>query len=444
MLLRWARWVTDKYILLMLGLFPLFLAPMRHAYNVMTRTKFLFYAIATGLWLLAVIVLLVAGLIRGERCRAAVRPAHLAMAAFAVVGAVSAAVSEYGADCLMGAGRYDGYLVTAMYVSTFFGISLLGRPRRRYAWALGVSASLCCVVVILQLGGLDPLHLYPEGLNYYDKYEAMNSAFLGTLGNAGITQAFLCAAGPILTVYAVLSGPKADTFLLLPGALALLVILLCDVDAGVFALGGCVLLTLPAIMRTRRSTRIAAGISGGAAAAGVGALYFWPGSSGTVWELSQVLHGHLSDEFGSHRGQIWKECWRLFLEKPWLGGGPGTISRRLDIRWSRYIEALGRERTVAVDNAHNVYLGYLVNVGLLGALSYLAAAGCSLVTWYRRKGDAFFAALGAGFVCYMIQDFFGIGLCVSAPLLWVIWGLLESAPLEPAQPEDTEEKTETV
>ena len=26
----------------------------------------------------------------------------------------------------------------------------------------------------------------------------------------------------------------------------------------------------------------------------------------------------------------------------------------------------------------------------------------------------------------MIQDFFGIGLCLTAPMLWVIWGLLET------------------
>ena len=89
---------------------------------------------------------------------------------------------------------------------------------------------------------------------------------------------------------------------------------------------------------------------------------------------------------------------------------------------------LGRERVVTVGNTHNVYLGYLVNLGVFGAAAYAAAAVCSLVTWVRRRADgAIYPALGAAFVCYMIQDFFGIGLCLTAPMLFVVWGLLESA-----------------
>ena len=187
--------------------------------------------------------------------------------------------------------------------------------------------------------------------------------------------------------------------------------------------------------RRRRASRIAAGISGGLVLAGLGALYFWPGSSGTLWELSRVLHGELSDEFGSHRGQIWKQAWQRFLERPWLGSGPGTASERLDIRWSRWIEALGRERVVSVGNTHNVFLGHLLCEGILGGGAYLAAAACSLATWYRRRrAGALFPALGSAFLCYMIQDFFGIGLCLTTPMLWVVWGLLESVCEEAERP----------
>lgn len=427
MFLRYARWVTDKFILVMLGLFPLFVGFRAHAYTAITAAKFHFFVAAVCVWLAAVTVLLVIGLIRGERYQPAPRPAHLAMALFLFFGGLSAALSEYGSGCLMGADRYDGYLTTVLYGAVFFGVSMLARPRRRYAWALGVSAAVCCAIAVLQLGGLDPFRLYPEGLNYYDKYEAMNAPFLGTIGNAGLLAAYLCLASPLLTVFAVLSDRTADTFLLLPGALSLAVLCLCDVDAGLVALAGTALVTVPMVIRDRRASRIAAGVSGGLTLAGLVALYLWPGRSGTLYELSRVLHGELSDEFGSHRGQIWKQAWQLFLERPWLGSGPGTASERLDIRWSRYIEALGRERTVVVGNTHNVYLGHLVCTGLLGALSYIGAAVCSLVTWFRRRqSGALYPALGSAFLCYMIQDFFGIGLCLTTPMLWVAWGLLES------------------
>ena len=181
------------------------------------------------------------------------------------------------------------------------------------------------------------------------------------------------------------------------------------------------------MLRKKRSERIAAIVNGGAALTGLAGLYFWPGSSGTLWEMREVLHGRLSDEFGSRRGQIWKECWALFREKPWFGSGPGTISERITIRWSRYIEALGKDRTVHVDNAHNVFLGYLVNIGIFGALSYIAAFLCSMGTWLRRKyTGALYPALGSALLCCMIQEFFGLGLVITSPMLFVIWGLLES------------------
>ena len=429
MFLRSARWVTDKFILVMLGVFPLFCGVRIHAYEAITAAKFHFFTIATCVWLAAVVLLLVIGAIRRERFDFRARPAHLAMALFLLIGGVSAAFSEYDLQIvLFGADRHDGYLTTALYAAIFFGVSFLAVPRRRYAWALGISAAVCCGIAVLQLAGRDPFWLYPEGLNYYDKYEAMNAPFLGTIGNSGLLAAYLCLCAPLLTVFAVLSEKPADTFLLLPGALSLGVLCVCDVDAGLVALAGCAVVTIPMTIRSRRGSRIAAGISGGAVVCGLGALYFWPKQSGTLWEFSQVLHGRLSDEFGSHRGQIWKACWRLFLEKPWLGSGPGTAKERIDIRWTRYIEALGRDRIVVVGNTHNVYLGYLVCIGVFGVLAYLAAAACSLVTWLRRRTNgALYPALGGAFLCYMIQDFFGIGLCLTTPMLFTVWGLLESA-----------------
>lgn len=427
MFLRRARWVTDKYILVMLGLFPLFCGFRVHAYTAITEAKFYFFAAATAAWASAAVILLVIGAIRGERYHIDVRPAHIAMAVFLAVGAVSAAASEYGDVCLVGAERFDGYLTTLMYGVVFFGVSLLGRPAPRHAWALGVSASICCVIALLQLGGLDPFRLYPLGTSYYDKYEALNGAFLGTIGNTGLLSAYLCIAAPLLTIFAVLSERRWDSLLLLPGALSLGVLAVCDVDAGVVAALGCALVSVPIVIRRRRAARIAGCVSGGLALGGLAALYFWPGTSGTLWEMSRVLHGELSDTFGSRRGEIWKRCWQLFLEKPWLGGGPGTTGERINIRWSRYITALGRDRVVLVGNAHNVYLGYLVNTGVFGALSYIAAAVCSVATWVRRRSEgALFPALGAAFLCYMIQDFFGLGLSLTEPMLFVVWGLLES------------------
>lgn len=427
MFLRYARWVTDKYILAMLGLFPLYVGFRVHAYTAVTEAKMHFFAWATAAWLAAVVVLLIVGAVRGERYPVAVRPAHIGMAVFILLSAVSALVSEFGSVCLFGSDRYNGLLTTAGYAAVFFGVSLLAEPRPRYVWAIGASSAVCCVVALLQLLGLDPFRLYPEGMIYYDKFDRLNGAFLGTIGNTGVMAAFLCAAAPLTAVYGALSERRRDRFLLIPAALSAAVLLLCDVDAGVLALVGCALVTTPVVLRSRRARRVAAGVSGGLAVTGLAGLFFWPGTSGTLYEIGRVLHGELSDEFGSHRGQIWKQGWRLFLEKPWLGGGPGTAGERFDITWSRYIGSLEQERVVAVTNAHNVYLEYLMDMGVFALAGYLAAAVCSAVTWLRRREDALYAALGASMLCFMIQDFFALGLLLSEPFLFIVWGLLESA-----------------
>ena len=416
-----ARWVTDKFILVMLGVFPLFLG--FHGYSKVTDSKFWFFAIATGLWALTALVLLVCGLVKGERYKLDVRPAHLAIGAFLAVGGLSACLSPYGAVTLLGSNRHDGYLTTVLYCLIFFGVSQLGRPRRRYAWALGVSAFICCAIAILQLLGLDPFWFYPDGTNYYDKYIAYNGAFLGTIGNVGQLAAYLTLPMGFLPAYAALSKYRSDKLLFIPAAMTAAVLLLMDLDAGVVAMIGCALIAVPVVIQNRRVSRIAGCVSGGLACAGLGALYFWPGTSGTLYEMSQVLHGHLSDEFGSRRGEIWKQSWQFFRQKPWLGGGPGTTSLRFDIRWYSDV----RQQTVVVTNTHNVYLGYLVNTGILGLLPYLAAIGCSMITWFKRRhSGALYPALGAAFVCCLIQDFFGLGLVLTAPMLWVVWGLLET------------------
>ena len=55
------------------------------------------------------------------------------------------------------------------------------------------------------------------------------------------------------------------------------------------------------------------------------------------------------------------------------------------------------------------------------------------------------SALLLSLVCYCIQDFFGLGLCLVSPLFWILLGLSQAAPLggadtgwgnTPFQPED--------
>lgn len=165
-------------------------------------------------------------------------------------------------------------------------------------------------------------------------------------------------------------------------------------------------------------------LEGAAVLAGLAALYFIPWPGGTLYELSHVLHGEINDSFGSSRIGIWKNVLALVPERPLLGGGPDTLALRLDMHFSRYVPETGKTLSVYVDNAHNEYLGLLVNTGVFGLAAYLACMVLTLRRLLTKHPGNICTALGLGLICYWVQAFFGLGLCITAPLMWMFWGMV--------------------
>lgn len=426
-----ARWLTDKYIYFMLAVFPLFWGG---GYQNITEPKALLFYGATALWLAGVLALCVWAAVRHERIRIVLRPIHWAMAAFLLLAAISAMLSPWWQNSLLGAPstngkpRYDGFATLVCYGALFFGVSLLGRPKRSYIWVMAGAAVLCCFVAVVQLLGGDPLGLYPEGTNYYDKYGAYSGAFLGTIGNVGLLGQYLCIVMPATLVYGLRAKALWERLYLLgASALFFVVLLFSQAEAAYVGVLAGVLICVPLMLPSKRARRIAGLCSLAVVAAGVVVLWFWPGQSGTIWEASRVLHGDIRDEFGSRRVEIWRNALALVPERPWFGGGPGTFGERVDISWSRYVEEIGSIRRAVVSNAHNIYIAYLVNNGILGLAAYLSCMGCSAVTWLRgRSSSEWIGAIGCSLLCCMVQDFFCVALCLAAPVMWLLWALMEA------------------
>lgn len=164
-------------------------------------------------------------------------------------------------------------------------------------------------------------------------------------------------------------------------------------------------------------------------AAALCVIWLWPGTDGTVYELSQAMRGHLEDGFGSSRILIWRNVLALVRDRPLLGGGPGTLPLRLEITFSRFIPETGLTLSSFVDNAHNEYLRLLADTGALGLAAYLALLVCAFARCFRCLDTVCVCpVLLLSLVCYCIQDFFGLGLCLVSPLFWVFLGLSQSAP----------------
>jgi O-antigen ligase len=478
-------WITDKYIFLMLLVYPLFL--WYKGYVNLTVSKFAFFAGLTGLWLIALIIGIVKARIRVRRLSAA----QWCTVLYLLVCIVSAAASPYFFSAIIGAGRYDGLMTSFLCIAVFFGVSAFARPKKSYVAALAVSMALCCVIAVLQLFGYNPLGLYPGSYNYYDGGYEYSGEFLGTIGNADLFSAYLCLCVPLFAGYYI-AGKMRTVWLLPVIALGVFCAFACKVSAGKLAMGLSLIVMLPIAVsdafRLRRALEAGAAVCTGlffafgfvggshtdpsgfsfefsklclacaagavvciglrlalgravissrtlrttivaleaaAVACGFYIVYNWSGTEGTVYELSRVLHGEISDDFGSKRILIWRETLELVRQRPLLGGGPGTLALRLDVDFERFVAETGKTLSGSVDNAHNVYLGVLANTGVISLVFYVAAL---VAAWFSalRKPSPVASGIAAALACYLIQDFFGLGLSIVSALMFIIAGLAVS------------------
>lgn len=414
-----ARRLTDKYIALMLLIFPLWTGP--GGYADITRWKFIFFAAATSLWVLLLIIFA----LRERLAPNWPRGFALIIAAFALWACVSALASPFGGETLLGH-NYDGLLPLALYAAIALGCSGYGQWRYSYVNYIAISVSLCCLVAVLQLFGWNPLWLYPEGVDYYDAGVLYTGSFLGTMGNTNLLGAFLCLAVPLLA-YTALERRGKSLWLLAPTALAVIVIVFSRSEAGLVGTGVALLIGIPYYVNLHGRKRLALLLLAAEAVLvllALAAVYFISPGSGTLYELHEILHGRIRGEFGSSRVAIWGEALRLISERPLLGGGPGTFGLRSTLEFTRFVPETGVTLTTLADNAHCEILSVLADLGLPGLLLYLAALGYLLRRWLGGSAPA----AGLALISYWVQALFGIGTCFVLPFAAIMAGLVSARP----------------
>lgn len=149
-------------------------------------------------------------------------------------------------------------------------------------------------------------------------------------------------------------------------------------------------------------------------------------TAGTLYDARQILHGNLPDETGSYRGFLWKLCFSLLREQTpvgqlLIGSGPDTFVNRFEVYRSVTVAKFGQ----FYDKAHNEYLQIIFCQGLLGLLSYLAFLAAALGKALKRAfDDPWVFACGFACVSYLAQAFFSINLPITAPLLWILLGVV--------------------
>ncbi len=330
--------------------------------------------------------------------------------------------------------RREGLMTQLCYLALFFLFSF-SRVRVRpvlYSACGGVMVYL--VIVLLQWGGINVFGLYPAGRSYADTPE-----FQGPIGNVDMVAGYLCllsglflpaCAGSRRILMSRPAGLRSRMPFLCPflGLLAsFFLILTMGVLFSLLTLGvlaGALLISL-----APRKTRVLA--LAVLIVLVFLVIWFWPASTGGMWEIHEILQGRPQLSFGSNRLALLKYGLAL------AGSGrllTGTGSDTFSLRFSQYLQAEGitlpdRQGSVLLphsfDNPHNEYLAHLLNHGLFALLCFVGII-LSVLIRKRHVETAETLPWRGGVFCYAVQAFFSFSVCMVAPMFWVVLGLAAS------------------
>lgn len=144
------------------------------------------------------------------------------------------------------------------------------------------------------------------------------------------------------------------------------------------------------------------------------------GNAGRYGKAAEYLL--FSDEWGTHRGYIWRIGFEDYQRFPLLqkifGYGPDTFgiitrSHNLPEMVDRYHEIF--------DSAHNEYLQYLFTIGPFGLAAYLAIHVTAVIrVIQKKKGCPLAVAAMFAVLCYAFQAMVNINQPIATPVMWTL------------------------
>ena len=173
---------------------------------------------------------------------------------------------------------------------------------------------------------------------------------------------------------------------------------------------------------------IAGAVCGLAVLAGVGTIVYF-----TVFNTEADLGGlertlRYSDAWGTHRGFMWNKSIEAFTQYTPLQKLFGTGPETFYFTFSPYFDELyNRFGDGSTDAAHNEYINYLLNIGIVGLTSYLAFTLGALVRGFKAaKRNPLSLVFASAIVAYMAQAVVNIALPIATPLFIVCISLCET------------------
>ncbi len=426
--------ITQAYLILLMTVFLFFTGSA--GYMKISESKFRAFTLISVGYIAAIAAVTAADIIRGRSSPLALlrssTHAQRAAVLYLTITWISAVMSPYWPDTVIGASRYEGAFTITLYVAAFLLISAYGRADRLLLWVFAGAVALESILCIVQMEGYNPFTLYPSGYNYFDAGVAYNGAYLGTIGNADMTAAFYCLAVPILAYG--LARIRGSGRLILLAALvpALYAAVKMSVMAGYVGVSAGLMLAFPAGLSKRRTRIICWAALAAIILAGALTVYIADLPFEMFHQAHNILHGSFDGSFGSGRIHIWGQVLEHAARRPLLGFGPDTMINGGLEPFRRYSAELGGMIVAMIDTAHSEYLNILYHQGIFALAAYVWLLALLIKRWLKSSpADGAAWALGAGVLGYCAQAFFGFSTCIITPFFLGAAGLLESRRAAP-------------
>ena len=374
-----------------------------------------------------------------EILRGKIRPVRFRLGLVGAIFLASAAVSTLfsvtrGVSFFGWYGRYNGFVVLALYVAIFWLLTQLywRRPERlkEIFYAIAAASIVLCVYVLVQWAGIDPIKwIQPNGLKVF--------RYFGTMGNSDFAGGYLGATFGWL-VFAFWRAKRLLTKALVVGwalvtAFALWETSSRDGLAALFATG-CVAVflfrhRLPRLITIAAGLLAALVVVAGLGLASYSVRHVKPSPAPTLaTKAQQGAPGVLRTGTFVVRTFWWRAALRVFAARPLFGAGPDTfVVEYPHYALAKAADLRGTERT---DEPHNILLERTSSLGIFGIGSYLALIFLGLRWGSRRMralrnagGDSLESELLGTFLvmaaAYLTQGFFSIDVAALATVGWV-------------------------
>ena len=347
---------------------------------------------------------------------------------------------SYGSSSI---GRNNGLFLIIIYILLYFMISRLYRFREYVFVGLAISCGIVYLLTVLNGYYIDPLNMLEQ---FKTSQPKVYMEFFSTIGNKNMLASFICVTLPVLFVMSVITqtlwkrlfslmmndnykelGDLVKGILFSPMVYVLLVVT-AIITAALYLLDSKKPdLTVP------KAVPVAIGACFGfivAALLGVFIYFSVIDRNTDLGSMEKLLR--MSDAWGTHRGIMWLRSFDIFhdanLWQKLFGTGPDTFY----FAFQPYFTQLQEYGDSSTDAAHNEYINYLITIGIVGTLSYLAFTGSALVRGFKASKKVPVAlACAAAAVCYLAQAVVNIALPIATPLFFIFVAMCEGCARMP-------------